>query len=175
MIGKRDVNLINEKGLSVKESELGILYEETTKTIFKKLGFNVDEKLRKKLNTPRSKMDILLNLGGKNVMIVECKTVKDKDYNKYTMVSRQLKSYKKQSQDKDYNVSQVLIVSSDFSDDFISECEYDYELGISLVTSEGLVKILEGFKESHMKEFPERLFMKDGLLNENRIVKVLGG
>jgi hypothetical protein len=68
-----------------------------------------------------------------------------------------------------------LIVSNDFSEDFISECEYDYELDISLIPSEGLVKILWGFKESHMKEFPVRLLMKDGLLNEDRIVKVLGG
>ena len=68
-----------------------------------------------------------------------------------------------------------MIVSNDFSEDFISECEYDYELNIFLITSEGLVKILEGFKESHMKEFPVRLLMKDGLLNEDRIVKVLGG
>ena len=60
-------------------------------------------------------------------------------------------------------------------DAFISECEYDYELGISLITSAGLVKILDGYKNSHMKEFPARLLMKDGLLNEDRIVKVLGG
>ena len=175
LIGRREVNALNEMGLAVKESELGVLYEKTTKEIFTKLGFQVDEKLRKKLNTPRSKMDILLNLGGKGVMIVECKTTKDKDYNKYTAVSRQLNSYKKQCQKSNYNVPQVLIVSNDFSEDFISECEYDYELNISLITSEGLVKILEGFKESHMKEFPVRLLMKDGLLNEDRIVKVLGG
>ena len=175
LIGRREINALNEMGLSVKESELGLLYEKTTKEIFTKLGFHVDEKLKKKLNTPRSKMDILLNLGGKGVMIVECKTIKDKDYNKYTAVSRQLTSYKKQCQISDYNVPQVLIVSNDFSEDFISECEYDYELNISLVTSDGLVKILEGFKESHMKEFPVRLLMKDGLLNEDRIVKVLGG
>lgn len=82
---------------------------------------------------------------------------------------------KKQCQKSGYNVPQVLVVSNDFSDDFISECEYEYELDISLITSVGLVRILEGFKESHMKEFPVRLLMKDGLLNEDRIVKVLGG
>ncbi len=175
LLGNREVNLLNDKGLLVKESELGSIYEETTKKIFMKLGFHVDEKLRKSLNTTRSKMDVLINLGNKDVMIIECKTFKDKDYNKYTAVSRQLTSYKKQCQDKDYNVSQVLIVSNDFSEEFISECEYDYELGISLITSVGLVKILDGFKNSHMKEFPARLLMKDGLLNEDRIVKVLGG
>ena len=164
---------LHEKGLSVKESELGSLYEELTKKIFIKLGFNVDEKLRKQINTKGSQMDILLNLGGKDVMIVECKTIKDRDYNKYSSVSRQLKSYERMCRNKGYNVAQVLIVSNEFSDDFISECEYDYELNLSLITSRGLAKILEGFKNSHLTEFPVRLLLKGGLLNGDRIDKVL--
>jgi len=67
--------------LVIKESELGLLYEKLTIDLFAKLGFNVDEKLKAKINTSRSKMDILINLGGKDVIIAECKTVKDKDYN----------------------------------------------------------------------------------------------
>ena len=159
--------------LTIKESELGILYENLTKNIFSELGFNVDEKLRKQINTKGSQMDILLNLGGKDVIIVECKTIKDKDYSKYTAVSRQLKSYEKLCQNKGYNVIHVLIVSNECSEDFISECEYDYELNLSLITSRGLVKILEGFKNSHLTEFPVRLLMKGGLLNEDRIKNVL--
>ena len=100
-VGCRDLQTLKEKGLSVRESELGSLYEELTKDIFKKLGFNVDEKLRRELSTPRAKMDILLNLGGKDLIIVECKSVKDKDYNKFTAVSRQLKSYKTHARKKD--------------------------------------------------------------------------
>jgi len=172
-IGCRDLNSLKEKGLAVKESELGTLYEELTKDIFKKLGFNVDEKLRQELNTARSKMDVLLNLGGKDVIIVECKTVKDKDYNKYTAVSRQLKSYEGLCKKKGYHVSQVVIVSNEFTEDFISECEYDYELSISLISSDGLVKILEGLKNSSLTELPVRLLLKDGALNADRIVKVL--
>ena len=64
-----------------------------TKEIFSGLGLRVDEKLRQQLNTARAKMDILINLGGQDVIIVECKSIKDKDYNKYASVSRQLKSY----------------------------------------------------------------------------------
>lgn len=173
LVGQRDLKSLREKGLTVKESELGSLYEDLTKKIFTKLGFNVDEKLRRKLNTKRSRMDVLLNLGNRNVIIVECKTVKDKDYNKYTSVSRQLKSYEKLCQKKSYNVSQVLVVSNDFSDEFVGECEYDYELNLSLITSKGLVKILEGYNESYLTEFPVKLLLKDGLLNENRIVRVL--
>jgi len=173
LIGSRDLKSLNEKGLSVKESELGILYEEVTKKMLKDLGFNVDEKLRKQINTNRLQLDILLNLGNQGVIIVECKTIKDRDYNKYTSVSRQLKSYQRLCQDKGYNVAQVVLISHDFSEDFISECEYDYEMSLSLITSSGLKKILEGFKNSRLTEFPVRLLQKDGLLNEDRIVKVL--
>ena len=67
----------------------------------------------------------------------------------------------------------VVIVANDFSEDFISECEYDYELSISLITSNGLVKILDGLKESNLTELPVRLLLKDGILNEDRIVNVL--
>ena len=173
LIGSRDLISLNEIGLSVKESELGILYEEVTKNMLKDLGFNVDEKLRKQINTNRLHLDILLNLGNQGVIIIECKTIKDRDYNKYTSVSRQLKSYQRLCQDKGYNVAQVVLISHDFTEDFISECEYDYEMSLSLITSNGLKKILEGFKNSRLTEFPVRLLQKDGLLNEDRIVKVL--
>ncbi len=173
LVGSRDLKALREKGLTVKESELGLLYEDLTKKIFSELGINADEKLRKQINTKGLQMDILLNLGGKDVIIVECKTIRDKDYNKYTSVSRQLKSYEKLCRNKGYSVSHVLIVSNEFSEDFISECEYDYELNLSLITSRGLIKILEGFKSSHLTEFPIRLLLKGGLLNEDRIHNVL--
>lgn len=172
-VGCRDLQTLREKGLTIRESELGHLYEELTKDVFKKLGFNVDEKLKRELSTSKAKMDILLNLGGKDLIIVECKSVKDKDYNKFTAVSRQLKSYKNACKKKGYHVSQVVIVSNEFTEDFISECEYDYELSISLITSKGLVKILNGLKESTLAELPVRLLLKDGILNEDRIVNVL--
>ena len=172
-VGCRDLHSLKEKGLTVKESELGSLYEELTKDIFKKLGFNVDEKLRQELNTDRAKMDVLLNLGGKDVIIVECKSVKDKDYNKYTAVSRQLKSYEGLCKKKGYRVSQIVTVSNEFTEDFVSECEYDYELSISLISSDGLLKIFEGLKESLLTELPVRLLLKDGALNADRIVKAL--
>jgi len=107
-IGRRDLNALKDKGIVIKESEFGSLYEKLTRDIFKIYGFNVDEKLRKSLNTARSKMDILLNLGGKDVIIVECKTIKDKDYNKFTSVSRQLKSYEALCKKKGYHVNQEL-------------------------------------------------------------------
>jgi len=172
-IGRRDLNSLKEKGISIKESEFGLLYEKLTRDLFKKLGFNVDEKLRKQLNTARSKMDILINLGNKDVIIAECKTSKDKDYNKFTAVSRQLKSYEALCKKNGYHVTQVIVVSNDFSEDFISECEYEYDIGISLLTSLDLIKTYNGLRESHLNELPVRLITKGGALNGDRIVKAL--
>lgn len=172
-IGCRDINTLKDKGLVVKESELGALYEKLTKELFQKLGFNVDEELRASINTARSKMDILINLGGKDVIIAECKTVKDKDYNKFTAVSRQLKSYEALCKKNGYHVNQVIVVSNEFTEDFIGECEYEYDIGISLLTSSDLLKIHEGLNESHLGELPVRLITKGGALNGDRIVKAL--
>lgn len=173
-IGCRDINSLKDKGLVVKESELGLLYEKLTKDLFGKLGFNVDEKLKTAVNNARSKMDILINLGGKNVILAECKTVKDKDYNKFTAVSRQLKSYEALCKKNGYHVNQVIVVSNEFTEDFIGECEYEYDIGISLLTSSDLLKIYEGLKESHLGELPVRLITRGGALNGDRIVKALG-
>ena len=172
-VGHRDINTLKDKGLAVKEGELGVLYERLTRELFVKMGFKVDEKLRKQVNTTKSKMDILLNLGGKDVIIVECKTTKDKDYNKFTAVSRQLKSYETLCKKNGYHVNQAIVVSHDFSEDFISECEYEYNIGISLLTSSDLINILNGLKESHLNELPVRLITKGGALNGDRIVKAL--
>ena len=118
-------------------------------------------------------MDVIINLGGKDVIIAECKTVKDKDYNKFTAVSRQLKSYEALCKKKGYHVNQVIIVSNDFTEDFIGECEYEYDIGISLLTSNDLLKIYVGLKESHLEELPVRLITRGGALNGDRIVKAL--
>lgn len=170
-IGRRDLHSLKDKGLYVKESDFGSLYEKLTKELFVRLGFNVDETLKNKINTARSKMDILINLGGKDVIIAECKTIKDKDYNKYTAVSRQLKSYEGLCKKNGYHVAQVIIISNDFSEDFISE--YEYDLGISLINSSDLIQIYEGLKESRLDELPVRLITKGGALNGDRIVKAL--
>lgn len=175
LLGSRDLAGLRDQGLEVKESEIGVLYESISRRIFDRLGFNVDEKLRRRLNSKRAKLDILLNLGNQGVIIVECKTVKNRDYNKYANVSRQLQSYCHLCEEKGVRVAQVLLIAPDFSDDFISDCEYDHRINLSLITSAGLVEVLEGYQASKMTEFPVRLLTKDGLLNANRIVKVLEG
>ncbi len=172
-IGRRDLKTLREKGLLVKEVELGLLYEKVTQKIFNRLGFNTDEKLKNNINTSHNKIDLLINLGNQDVMLIECKTKKDIEYNQYTAVSRQLKSYVNLCEKKNYHVTKAIIVANDFSDDFIGACEYDYELNLSLLTSRGLMKILDGFKNSTIKEFPVMLLMRNGLLNHDLIVKVL--
>jgi len=173
LFGKRDFNALKEKGIEIKESEIGVKYEQLTKVIFKELGYDVDEKLRRKINTKRAQVDIILNLGKNEVIIVECKTIKDRDYNKYASVSRQLKAYEKLCEKNGYRVLQIILVSNDFTEDFIADCEYDYELNLSLVSSTGFLRILNGFKRSCLDMFPTKLFLKGGKLNEDRIVMAL--
>jgi hypothetical protein len=173
LIASRDINALNDKGLKVKEAELGVKFEDLSKKIFKELGYNVDERLRKKINTNRDKIDILLNLDDSNVIIVECKTIKDKLYNKYSAVSRQLRSYHTLCEKQGYNVAQTIVVAYDFSEDFIDECEYDYSLNLTLIPAAGLIRILEGFKNSKLDTFPIELFKKGGKMNPDRIIKTL--
>ncbi len=173
LFGARDFNGLSEKGITLKESEIGVLFESLTKKIFEDMGYNVDEQQRRQVNTKRDKMDILINLGNNEVLIIECKTTKDKDYNKYASVSRQLKAYEKLCKDKGLRVLKTLLVSNGFSEDFISECEYDYELNLSLICSEGLLKILTGFKASSLSIFPTKLLLKGGTLNPDRVVSAL--
>ncbi len=173
-IGFRNFNLLKENGITIKEANLGVKFEELTKTIFEQLGFHVDEPLRKKLNTTKDKADILLNIGNNELIIVECKTLKESGYNKFSSVSRQLKAYSKCVDNTDYKVIKSLLIAPDFSDDFIKECGLEYELNLSLITASSLVKILEGFKESKHKKFPHNLLMRDVLIQEDRVLKAIG-
>jgi hypothetical protein len=172
-IGYRNYSLLKENGLNIKEAEIGLKFEEITKKIFEKLGFNVDEDLRKKINTKNDKADIVLNIGNNDIIIVECKTVKESGYNKFSSVSRQLKSYSKIACQNNYNVIKSLLVAPDFSDDFIKECGLEYELNLSLITASSLINILEGFKVSKLKTFPHNLLMRDVLIQESRVLKAI--
>ena len=175
-IGFRNLNILKENGILIKEAELGLKFEDLTKTIFTQLGFNVDEALKKKINTKKDKIDVLLNLEENNeLIIIECKTVKESGYNKFSSVSRQLKSYYDLAQRNDYRVIKILLIAPDFSDDFVTDCELDTELNLSLLKASSLIKILEGFRKSQKhKQFPYKLLMRDVLINEDRILKAIG-
>ena len=173
-IGFRNLNELKENGIDIKESELGLKFEDLTKTIFEGLGFNVDENLKKELNTKKDKMDILINLNNNELIIVECKSVKEKGYNKFSSVSRQLKSYYELAKKNDYKVIKSLLIAPDFSDDFIGECELEFDLNLSLLKASSLIEIFEGFKKiKKHKIFPYKLLMRDILINEDRVLKAI--
>jgi len=169
-IGFRNLAALKESGILIKESELGVKFEELTKTIFSKLGFNVDESLRKQVNTDKDKIDILINLGNNDLILIECKTSKDSGFNKFSSVSRQLKAYSNLAKINNFKVIKSLLVAPDFSPDFIKDCGLDYELNLSLITASTLNKILSGFKNSKHKQFPYNLLMRDVLIQEDRIL-----
>ncbi|MFP2995111.1 hypothetical protein ABN763_04340 [Spongiivirga sp. MCCC 1A20706] len=171
-VAYRNLNELKENGISIKESELGLKFEELTKTIFSKLGFNVNEKLKKSTNTSKDQIDILLNIDNNEVIIVECKTSKERGYNKFSSVSRQIKSYRKLAESSNLRVIKTLLVAPEFSDDFITDCEMDMEMNLSLITASSLMKIFEEFKISKHTSLPHVLF-RDIVINEQRIIKAL--
>jgi hypothetical protein len=171
-VGYRDLNILKDNGIVIKESELGLKFEELTKIIFNNIGFNVDEKLKNSLNTTKDKIDVVLNIGNDEIIIVECKTSKESSYNKFSSVSRQLKSYQNLALKNNLRVIKVLLIAPDFSEDFISDCEMDTELNLSLITASTLSKIADTFKLSKHKVFPYILF-RDVIVNEERILKAL--
>ena len=172
-IGFRNLGELKENGIIIKESELGLKFEELTKAIFAQLGMNVDEALKEKLNTAKNKIDIVLNLGEDNIMIVECKTVKESGYNKFSSVSRQVKSYVDLAKSNGLNVVKSLIIAPEFSDEFVNDCDLQFEINLSLITAGSLMNILDGFRNSKHKQFPYQLLMKDVLIKEDRILKAI--
>ncbi len=171
-IAYRDLNQLKDNGIAIKEGELGLKFEELTKVIFTKLGFNVDDKLKKTINTSKDQIDILINLENDGVIIVECKTSKERGYNKFSSVSRQLKSYQKLAESNNFRIVKTLLVAPEFSDDFITDCEMDMEMNLSLIGASSLIKIFEEFKISKHTSFPHILF-RDIVINDERIIKAL--
>ncbi|MDZ7739329.1 MAG: hypothetical protein U5K32_09780 [Bacteroidales bacterium] len=172
-IAFRDYKKLKDNNITISEAYLGVKFEDLTKKIFKRLGFNVDESLRKKLNTSKDKIDIILNLGKKNIILVECKSVKEKGYNKFSSVYRQLKAYRDLANKEEFNVVKSLLIAPEFSDEFVNDCELEYELNLSLLTAESFINILHGFKESKMEKLPYKLLMRDVLLQPERILKAI--
>lgn len=173
-IGFRNLNALKENGINIKEAELGIKFEDLTKSIFVQLGFNVDEALRKKLNTSKDKIDVLINLGDNNLILIECKTVKDSGYNKFSSVSRQMIAYKKLAMSNGYSIIKSLLIAPEFSDDFINDTNSEMELNLSLITADSLRSILEAFKASKKHvALPYVLFMKDVIIQPDRIIKAI--
>ena len=172
-IGFRDINSLKENGIILSEAELGTTFEEVTKYIFGKLGLDVDEKLRKKLNTEKDKMDILLRTGENSVVLVECKTVKESGYNKFSSISRQVKSYKNLLEKNDFQVDRILIVAPDFSEDFVADCGDDFSLPITLLKAGSLSEIYHAVMSTGSNRFTLQMLLRDILVQEDRIIRAL--
>lgn len=172
-IGFRDINSLKENGIILSEAELGSTFEDVTKYIFGKLGLDVDEKLRKKLNTDKDKMDILLRTGEKSVILVECKTVKENGYNKFSSISRQVKAYKNLLERNDFAVDRIFIVAPDFSEDFVADCGDDFSLPITLLKASSLAAIYNTVKTIGTGRFSIQMLTRDILVQEDRIIRAL--
>lgn len=172
-IGFRDLNALKENGITLSEAELGTTFEEVTKYIFKSLGLDVDEKLRKKLNTDKDKMDILIRTGERSVVLVECKTVKENGYNKFSSISRQVKAYKNLLEKNDFQVDKILIVAPDFSEDFVADCGDEFSLPITLLKASSLSSIYNAVKSSGTSRFTLQMISRDILVQEDRIIRAL--
>lgn len=171
LFAKNDISGLKNQGIS--GIDVGIEFENTTKTIFKGLGFNVNESLRAKINTNKEKADIVLDLGNDKVIIVECKASKD-SYSTFSTVSRQLASYHKHYTENGYTVEKCILASGSFTDDMKQEVDKFYNFDVTLVEAETLVNIHDKFKSLNKREFPFRLF-KPGVLSEMSTISALKG
>lgn len=172
-IGFRDINALKDNGIVLSEAELGTTFEDVTKYIFSNLGLDVDEKLRKKLNTDKDKMDILIRTGEKSVVLVECKTVKENGYNKFSSISRQVKAYKNLLEKNDFQVDKILIVAPDFSEDFVADCGDEFTLPITLLKAGSLASIYNAVKSFGTNRFTLQMLSRDILVQEDRIIRAL--
>jgi Holliday junction resolvase len=173
LIASRDLNALKLNGIDIQDSELGVVFERITKDILTELGFYLPDELKSSLNTKKNLTDLIIQISKDEIIVVECKTKKDSNYNKFSSVSRQLKSYIKNAEEKGYRVIKTLLVAPNFSEDFVRDCGLDYELNLSLITAKTLQNILEGFRESKLRTLPYNLLMRDVVINENLILKAI--
>ena len=117
-------------------------------------------------------MDILLRVGDE-VVLVECKTAKDSGYNKFSSISRQVKSYKNLLEKNGLSVIKILIVAPEFSEDFVADCGDDFDLNVSLLKASSLAAIYNASKELGGKAMTVQMLMKDVLIQEDRIIRAL--
>ena len=172
-LARRDINALRDVGAEVAEADIGVKFEEVTKAIFEILDLNIDEDVRKEINTSKDKADIIISLSDADIIIGEAKTCKSGDFAKYSTTSRQVKAYATRAESLGKRVAQVLIIAPSFSDDFIESAEMDTEVNISLLEAKGLKLILDAFKSKRNPKFSAKLLTKGGLLKAELIAKTI--
>ena len=170
-LASRDLQALCAAGIDIKEADLGVKFEEVTRSILEQLGLNVDEDLRKDINTAKDKADIIISLENDDVIIGEAKSYKNGHYAKYSSTSRQVKSYVKRCEVSGHRVAQVLIIAPSFSEDFVDAADMDTDINISLLEAEGLQKIFTAYKQRKNPNFTAKLLTKGGLLKADLISK----
>lgn len=170
-LAKRDLLALKAVGIEINETDVGVKFEEATKTILEQLDLDVDEELRKSINTAKDKADIIISISDDDIIIGEAKTCKEGDFAKYSTTSRQIKAYVNRCENQGKRVAQVLIIAPSFSQDFIESAEMDTEVNISLLTAEGLKQIHDAYKSKRRPNFSARLLTKGGLLKAELIAK----
>lgn len=173
LLACRDLAGLSTAGIDIKESEIGVKFEEITRSILEQLNMNVDEDLRKEINTAKDKADIIVSLSNDDVIIGEAKSFKNGDYAKYSSTSRQVKAYANRCEVNGHRVAQVLIIAPSFSQDFIDSADMDTDINISLLEASGLKKILTAFKARRNPNFTPKLLTKGGLLKADLISKAI--
>lgn len=173
LLARRDLAGLREAGIEIAESELGVKFEEATKTILENLKLRVDEDLRKSINTAKDKADIIISISDDVVIVGEAKTCKSGDFAKYSTTSRQVKAYVNRCESHGRRVAQVLIIAPSFSTDFVESAEMDTEVNISMLTADGLKMIYDAFQAKRNPNFSVNLLTKGGLLKAELIAKSL--
>lgn len=171
LLAKRDLAGLKNEGIEISEVDIGVKFEEVTKAIFEQLGLDVDEDLRRSINTSKDKADIIISLSEDDIIIGEAKTCKNGDFAKYSTTSRQVKAYVNRCESSGKRVAQVLIIAPSFSNDFVESAEMDTEINISLLEASGLKLIFDAFKSRRNPNFSAKLFTKGGLLKAELIAK----
>ena len=173
LLASRDLAGLNKEGIEIKEAEIGTKFEELTRTKLEQLGLMVDEELRKQINTAKDKADIIISLGGDDVIICEVKSYKNGYFAKYSTTSRQVKAYANRCEASGKRVAQVLIIAPSFSQDFIMAAEMDADVNISLLEAKGLKAIVSAYKTRRTPKFSAKLLTKGGLLKADLIAKTI--
>lgn len=167
----RNLKVLEENGVQIKEADLGAKFEEATRALLEQLDLDVDEDLRKQINTAKDQADIIVSLSDDDVIVGEVKSFKNGQFAKYSTTSRQVKAYAARCESQGKRVLQVLIIAPAFSEDFIASAEMDTDVNISLLEASGLKKIVDAFKSKRNPKFSAKLLTKGGLLKSDLIAK----
>lgn len=171
LIAKNDINGLKNNGLEIKSEEIGITFENVTKSILEKMNLNVDEALRTEINSNKEKADIIIKISDNELLIGECKASKHAKSN-FSTIKRQIESYHKHYTKNGFNIRGGFIVAGEFSDDFKEECQTYTEMNLSLIESETLESIFNEYKKLKRKDFPINLF-RHGMMVEETVIKAL--